>query len=53
MLRERQGEHLDSWLKLIEEQGVAELQGFGQSLKKDYDAVKAGLTLQWGHDYVA
>src|SRR5215470_14260399 len=28
MLRERQGEHLDSWLKVVEEQGVAELQGF-------------------------
>ena len=53
MLRERQGEQLDSWLKLVEEQGVSELQGFAQSLKKDYDAVKAGLTLEWSHDYVA
>ena len=47
MLRQRQGEQLDSWLKLVEEQGVSELQGFAQSLKKDYDAVKAGLTLVW------
>jgi transposase len=47
MLRERQGEQLDSWLKLVEEQGVSELQGFAQSLRKDYDAVKAGLTLKW------
>jgi transposase len=52
MLRERQGEQLDSWLKLVEEQGVAELQGFGQSLKTDYDAVKAGLTLQWSQGQV-
>ena len=47
MLRERQGEQLDSWLKVVEEQGVAELQSFAQGLKKDYDAVKAGLTLEW------
>ena len=31
----------------VEEQGVAELQSFAQGLQKDYDAVKAGLTLQW------
>lgn len=47
MLRERQGEQLDAWLKQIEEQGVAELQSFAQGLQKDYDAVKAGLTLVW------
>lgn len=47
MLRERQGDQLDSWLKLVKEQGVAELQSFAQGLERDYDAVKAGLTLQW------
>ena len=47
MLRERQGERLDEWLKQVEEQGVAELQSFAQGLQRDYDAVKAGLTLQW------
>ena len=31
-LRERKGEQLDSWLKRVEEQGVAELQGFAQWL---------------------
>lgn len=36
MLRERQGERLDEWLKQVEEQGVAELQSFAQ-----------GLTLPW------
>lgn len=46
MLRERQGEQLDSWLKLVKEQGVAELQSFAQGLERDYEAVKAGLTLQ-------
>jgi transposase len=47
MLRERQGEQLDAWLKLVKEQGVAELQSFAQGLERDYEAVKAGLTLQW------
>ena len=47
MLRERQGDRLDSWLKVVKEQGVAELQSFAQGLERDYEAVKAGLTLPW------
>jgi transposase len=47
MLRERQGDQLDSWLKVVKEQGVAELQSFAQGLERDYEAVKAGLTLEW------
>jgi transposase len=47
MLRERKGEGFDTWLQKVEQQGIAELCGFAQSLKKDYEAVKAGLTLAW------
>lgn len=47
MLRERQGEHLDAWLHKAEAQGIAELRSFALSLKRDYEAVKAGLTLAW------
>ena len=47
MLRERQGEQLDSWLSVVKEQGVAALQSFAQGLERDYDAVRAGLTLKW------
>jgi transposase len=47
MLRERKGEQFDSWLARVEQQGVAELQSFAQGLRKDYDAVKNGLTLEW------
>jgi transposase len=47
MLRERQGEQLDVWLTQVEAHGVAELKSFAQGVKKDYDAVKAGLTLPW------
>lgn len=47
MLRERQGDRLDAWLKKAEESSIAELCSFAQSLKRDYGAVKAGLTLVW------
>jgi transposase len=53
MLRERKGEQFDSWLARVEKQGVAELQSLAQGLQKGYDAVKAGLTLEWSHDHVA
>ena len=49
MLREREGERLDEWLDRVEKQGVPELQSFAAGLKKDYDAVKAGLTLEWSN----
>jgi len=46
MLRERTGECLDAWLQKVEEQGPLELKNFAQGLKRDYEAVKAGLTLE-------
>src|SRR5512135_2179992 len=49
MLREREGERLDEWLERVEKQGVVELQSFAQGLKKEYDSVKAGLTLSWSN----
>src|SRR6266550_1314022 len=49
MLRERAGERLDAWLEKVEEQGPPELTNFAQGLKRDYDAVKAGLTLEWSN----
>ena len=47
MLRERKGERFDAWLEKVELQGISELCSFAQSLKKDSQAVKAGLTLAW------
>jgi transposase len=52
MLRSRQGGRLDAWLARIEEQEVSELKNFARGLKKDYDAVKAGLTLEWSNGQV-
>ena len=49
MLRERQGERLDEWLAKVERQEVAELKSFAAGLRKDYEAVKAGLTEVWSN----
>jgi len=49
MLRERQGERLDGWLQKVETQGIGELKNFALGVKRDYDAVKAGLTLEWSN----
>jgi transposase len=47
LLRERKGECFDGWLQKVEQQSIPELCGCVQSLKKDEEAVKAGLTLCW------
>ena len=52
MLRKRQGERLDEWLAQVEEQDEASLRSFAQALCKDYEAVKAGLTLEWSNGQV-
>jgi transposase len=52
LLRERQGERLDEWLAKAEQQEVAELKSFAAGLRKDYDAVKTGLTEIWSNGQV-
>jgi DNA-binding NarL/FixJ family response regulator len=47
MLRERQGEKLEAWLHRAERSSMAPMRGFVRGLRRDYDAVKAGLTLPW------
>jgi len=52
LLRQRAGERLDEWLEKVETQEVSELRSFALGLRKDYDAVKAGLTLCWSNGQV-
>jgi len=52
MLRERDGKRLDEWLAKVEQQEVAELKSFAAGLRKDYEAVKAGLTEIWSNGQV-
>ena len=45
LVRQRQSEALDLWLERAEQSQVAPFERFARSLKEDYDAVKAGVTL--------
>lgn len=47
LARERRGDHIDGWITNAQDSGIAALRGFADGLVKDYDAVRAGLTLAW------
>jgi len=47
MLRERRPERLNGWMKQARESGIKELISFVAGLERDYDAVRAGLTVSW------
>ncbi len=47
MLRERQPERLNGWMKQARESGIKELGSFVAGIERDYDAVRAGLTFPW------
>lgn len=39
-------------MQKVEAHSISELKNFAQGLKRDYDAVKAGLTLEWSQGAV-
>jgi transposase len=45
VVRQRQPEQLDSWLTQAENSILSHFRRFAKSLREDYDAVKAGVTL--------
>jgi transposase len=47
LVRQRQPERLDSWLKRATTSAVDAVQRFAAGLYEDYEAVKAGVTLPW------
>jgi len=47
MVRSRTGEQLRSWMETASASNIAELKSFVAGIERDYDAVKAGLTLPW------
>ncbi len=47
LLRERQPEQLNGWMKEAHESGIKELGSFVTGVERDYDAVRAGLTYHW------
>ena len=49
MVRGLEGEDLDGWLKDAEESRSKAMQSFAAGLRKDLDAVRAGLTEKWSN----
>lgn len=49
MVRERKSGELTDWICRAKASGVAELKNFATGLERDYDAVKAGLSLAWSN----
>jgi transposase len=47
LVRQRQPERLDPWLKRATASTLEALQRFATGLHEDYEAVKAGVTLPW------
>lgn len=44
--------HLDRWIKLALNSGIASLKNFAKGLQQDYDAVKAAVSLKWSNGQV-
>jgi transposase len=52
MVRRLEGEDLDGWLRDAEESGSTAMRSFAAGLRKDLDAVRAGLTEEWSNGCV-
>ena len=52
MVRERQGERLDSWITEASESGIDDVKRFAAGLLADAAAVRAGLTMKWSQGQV-
>lgn len=49
MLRDRSGQHLETWLNAAETSHLPEFETFAAGVRQDYAAVLAGLTLTWSN----
>lgn len=47
MVRQRRGRYLEAGTANVQANGPAELRGFSRNLRRDWDAVHAGLTKRW------
>ena len=52
MAKERKNEQLDEWINPAKESGMAQLKQLASGLQRDYEAVKAGLPLEWSNGQV-
>jgi len=49
IVRERRHDELDSWLEQAAQSDLVPLRNFAASLRRDYAAVKAGVTVHWSN----
>jgi transposase len=52
MLRPLQGEQLEDWMQAAQQSNIREMQNVVEKLRKDQQAVQAGLTLTWNNGVV-
>ncbi len=52
IMTERRGSELDDWLTAAENTGLKPLRSLARGLRQDFDAVTAGLTLEWSSSKV-
>lgn len=52
MIRERQADQLEVWLKKAEASALPDLRNFATSLRRDYTAIQSGLSLPWSQGQV-
>lgn len=52
MLRTLQGDQLEAWMETARQSHIREIQNFVEKLRKDRQAVQAGLTLSWNNGVV-
>ncbi len=52
MLRTLQGEQLEDWMQTAQQNNIREIHNFVEKLRKDQQAVQAGLTLTWNNGVV-
>ncbi len=49
LTRKREGHHLEDWVTRTQESGITALRAFALGLRRDWEAVIAGLTLSWSN----
>ena len=52
LVRESRADALESWLCSADASEITELQGFSSGLRRDLDAVVAGISLSWSNGVV-
>jgi transposase len=52
MVKQRRARRLDPWFLRVGQNPSADLRGFASGIKRDYDAVKAALSLPWSQGQV-